>query len=263
MGVARPRLQEVAGLTSLLSESDCPPAAPQVLRHQPRDPHPVAAAGASQPHHQKVEIERSAEVPSTIRDLPRGKAATPQKKVATAGYQEMSGHPKAPPPTAAPHHNPYRMGNPPQRLEDPFQERGPPTRDGRRRDEPFRDGPFRQEEAGRIREAIARGAQSGTDPSQRIPNTGFLKEQFQHGIERERHFHRQVAADDEGFLNKAFRWAGLDGRDEALEEQKWGQRQVEIVSQILALGFTETQAVEAVRRTSSVEAAVEWIVKHT
>merc|ERR1712039_375271 len=76
----------------------------------------------------------------------------------------------------------------------------------------------------------------------------------------------------DGWLSGALKWVGMDQAD-AQDQRKTSvdatesmldrehQRRAEMIQQIVNLGFTEEQASHALKRASSVEAAVEWILQ--
>jgi len=89
-----------------------------------------------------------------------------------------------------------------------------------------------------------RHSQPNSDPHQ--PTRNSTQEQQQRG---------------EGFIDQALHWVGLEWAS-GPEEQRLSERQVDLLGQLIALGFPEQHALEAVRRTSSIEAAVEWILRN-
>merc|ERR1712187_677343 len=66
----------------------------------------------------------------------------------------------------------------------------------------------------------------------------------------------------ENWLHGALNWVGLGDLAGEAPEAGLSPQQRELMAQLEGLGFTMQQAFGAVKRTSSVEAAVEWILQH-
>jgi len=75
---------------------------------------------------------------------------------------------------------------------------------------------------------------------------------------------RDAAGGTAGWFKDALKYVGMDGRFGEAQPEGAGAptlQQQQLLAELTSLGFSREQAQEAVKRTSSIEAAVEWILQ--